>query len=268
VEVFISWSDERSKYVARCLHTWFRQVLQMVKPWMSSESILAGQRWNAEVSQRLSQTKFGVICVTPENLDSSWLNFEAGALAKTVDDKTFVCVYLIGGLNEIDSRHPLSQFQYKLATKDGTYDVVAAMHKALLAETGAAALGEAQVQEAFEQWWPKLEARLGEIPPVPDRPKKETDTSQITEILDLTRGIAQSVSNLLPRLQAPQIIEPLSDYLAAETLQESLDRVASSRIRKALEDANGNRAEAAAMLEIDRTTLYRIIKRLGLEPAG
>ena len=48
------------------------------------------------------------------------------------------------------------------------------------------------------------------------------------------------------------------------TLQEFLDRAAALRIRKAIEFAKGNRNAAATALGIDRTTLYRLMRRLGL----
>jgi two-component system, NtrC family, response regulator AtoC len=71
-------------------------------------------------------------------------------------------------------------------------------------------------------------------------------------------------------LEAP-LIEPgngLGEKPQAErdrrTLQECLDEAARGRIRDALNRAGGNRVEAAGLLGVDRTTLYRLMKRLGL----
>jgi DNA-binding NtrC family response regulator len=51
---------------------------------------------------------------------------------------------------------------------------------------------------------------------------------------------------------------------AQGTLQATLDRAASVRIKAALNAAGGNRIEAASALGVDRTTLYRLMKRLSL----
>jgi DNA-binding NtrC family response regulator len=48
------------------------------------------------------------------------------------------------------------------------------------------------------------------------------------------------------------------------TLQEFLDRAAALRIKSAIDFAKGNRNAAATALGIDRTTLYRLMRRLGL----
>jgi transcriptional regulator with GAF, ATPase, and Fis domain len=48
------------------------------------------------------------------------------------------------------------------------------------------------------------------------------------------------------------------------TLQASLDRAATVRIKAALASASGNRVDAATALGVDRTTLYRLMKRLSL----
>ncbi len=57
---------------------------------------------------------------------------------------------------------------------------------------------------------------------------------------------------------------PTSPVEMDGTLQEFLDRAAALRIRKAIDSAKGNRNAAATALGIDRTTLYRLMRRLGI----
>ena len=49
------------------------------------------------------------------------------------------------------------------------------------------------------------------------------------------------------------------------SLQDTLDRAAADRIRSALDATQGRKATAAAALGVDRTTLFRWMKRLGLD---
>src|SRR5271156_5589077 len=55
-----------------------------------------------------------------------------------------------------------------------------------------------------------------------------------------------------------------AESLTEGTLQATLDRAATVRIKAALTAANGNRVDAATALGVDRTTLYRLMKRLSL----
>jgi hypothetical protein len=82
VRVFISWSGEPSRSVARALQDWLRLMLQSIHVWMSDDDIEAGTRWSLELAKALDEIDFGIICVTRANRRSPWLLFEAGALAK------------------------------------------------------------------------------------------------------------------------------------------------------------------------------------------
>jgi two-component system response regulator HydG len=49
------------------------------------------------------------------------------------------------------------------------------------------------------------------------------------------------------------------------TLQEVVDRAAAEHVRQVLAAADGRRAEAARRLGVDRTTLYRLMRRHGID---
>ncbi|HYD47520.1 MAG TPA: sigma 54-interacting transcriptional regulator, partial [Terriglobales bacterium] len=64
------------------------------------------------------------------------------------------------------------------------------------------------------------------------------------------------------------LLEQPSDGAAAPpgmTLQQHLDQAAANALRTALTAAKDQRAEAACQLGIDRTTLYRMMKRFGID---
>lgn len=109
LEIFISWSGARSKALAAALAEWLPQVNPHFKPWMSDASLEAGQRWNRVLDAKLSKCHIGIICVTPENTDSPWMIFEAGAISK-YSNRARVCPILYG-MHPDQVEGPLAQFQ-------------------------------------------------------------------------------------------------------------------------------------------------------------
>jgi hypothetical protein len=69
VKLFISWSGERSKALAIAFRDWLPLVLHYVEPWLSEADIEAGERWAQSVAKELGSSKFGVVCVTSENVE-------------------------------------------------------------------------------------------------------------------------------------------------------------------------------------------------------
>src|SRR5690242_18454859 len=82
--VFISWSGTASHRVALLLYKWLPRFIQSIDPFLSSEDIRKGARWFTEISNELQQINFGIICITRDNLEASWLLFEGGALSKSL----------------------------------------------------------------------------------------------------------------------------------------------------------------------------------------
>src|SRR5439155_27102989 len=129
MKVFISWSGERSKAVAEALRYWLPKVIQAIEPWMSADDIEKGTRWRSGIADELGQSSVGIICVTRENLDSTWIHFEAGALSKQ-QQNTFVCSFLFA-LAPTDIREPLSQFQATKAQKEDLRKLLSTINNAL-----------------------------------------------------------------------------------------------------------------------------------------
>jgi hypothetical protein len=188
VKVFISWSGNRSQSVAHALRDWLPDVLQTVEPFLSSADIEAGQRWSQQLAEQLGQTSFGLVCVTADNQEAAWLNFEAGALAKALGTSTVVP--LLDDLKPTDLAGPLSQFQAKTLNRDGLTDVVTAINAAMNAP-----LTDDRLTRAIERSWPELEQRLAHLRTRrPSQSARRSERDLLEEILTRVRDIGHPSS--------------------------------------------------------------------------
>ncbi len=131
--------------------------------------------------------------MTAENQLAPWLNFEAGALAKAVDESRVVPLAI--DLKPSDVKLPLGQFQAQPATADGARAIVLSMNSAL-----DAPLVGARLEKALGKWWPDLEMELGRIErdAAPRAATERPDRELLEEILNTVRGIARPASNTEP----------------------------------------------------------------------
>jgi hypothetical protein len=184
VKVFISWSGERSRGAAKAMAEWLSCVFAgRVAPWISEHDIGAGSRWGQALSASLEECNFGIICLTPDNLTSPWLLFEAGCLSKTVKSSRVV-PYLLQ-LKPTEIEFPLAQFQAVAADKQGTFKLVESLN---VASEGT--LSAELLQRAFSKWWPELEAQLRALPSVGEviQPTR-SERALLEESLQLLRGM-------------------------------------------------------------------------------
>jgi hypothetical protein len=157
MKIFISWSGDRSETLAKALYEWFPLVLHYVEPWLSKSDIQAGDRWSLEVAKSLESCNFGVLCITRENLNSPWILFEAGALAKSMEDGRVIPLLLDLDFKEISG--PLAQFQAKKVESVGIKELVASLNKA-----ATSPVVDAQLEKLFGALWDDLEKQISSIP--------------------------------------------------------------------------------------------------------
>lgn len=205
MKVFLSWSGDLSHGVAMVLRDWIPSVLQMVEPYVSSEDIDKGARWSTDIAKELEASSYGILCVTSENLEAPWLNFEAGALSKAFD-KANVSPFLFNVKRSEIKGGPILQFQSTLFSKKDIKKLVKGINKACDDQC----LDDARIEKVFDVWWPQLEEQLNnirppddaeEVAPIESKESASHSVEILEELLDLARTqqkLLRSPEDLLP----------------------------------------------------------------------
>jgi hypothetical protein len=157
MRVFISWSGELSRNLGEGIRDWLPSVLQFVKPYFTPNDIDKGAKWASEISQALSVSSICIIVLTRDNLASSWIMFEAGAISSTLDNSR-VCP-IVFDLEPTDLQGPLAQFQVTRFLEDDFRK----LFNTINAQAGDNKLSDGIAQGVFDKWWPDLNQRLTRI---------------------------------------------------------------------------------------------------------
>lgn len=158
MEVFISWSGEPSHQLALILKEWVSCVIQIIDPWVSSEDIEKGDRWSNEIAEKLDSCNIGIICLTKDNFQAPWINFEAGALSKKLGIGK-VCTLLLD-LKPTDIKGPLTQFQATSASnKEDMKKLIKTINESLQDNK----VKDDTLNKTFEIWWESYNQNINTI---------------------------------------------------------------------------------------------------------
>lgn len=195
MKLFISWSGEESKAIAQILREELPVVINAIDPFVSSEDIEKGVPWFQNISKKLEESSFGIVCLSLSNLQSKWLYFEAGALASKVT-QAHVAPLLID-INDADVKAPFSQFQLTKLEQNDFYKLLVTINRALKDNQ----LPEETLKRSFAIWWPQFEKKAKTaIASIPKKgaPKVERgDRELLEEILSLVRSLSSNQRNTL-----------------------------------------------------------------------
>jgi hypothetical protein len=210
MKVFISWSGERSRELAEFLSGWLKKLPLTIEPWVSKDAIDPGTRWGKELSEALEGTNFGILCLTSENQKEAWINFEAGALSKTIE-QSYVVPYLIG-MKPAELEQPLKQFQAIEANEEDTFKLIETIHIA----SGDKTRTKNDLDEAFKMWWPKLRENIDKIKNIKGHENKEVampTTADLKNSLDKLLTLLESMSQRFTKLETERISTIQSEQL-------------------------------------------------------
>jgi hypothetical protein len=150
MKVFISWSGPTSQTIAQELREWLPLILPAVKPFITTTDIDKGARWAGEISRELELSHYGLTCLTTDNIASTWLAFEAGALSKPLGSRIATLLF---GLKHAEVPPPLNMSQGTLFNEIETRKLVNDMNAAAPKEEQR---NERELDKLFPLLWPQI----------------------------------------------------------------------------------------------------------------
>lgn len=166
MKVFICWSGELSKTVAGAVQWLLPEIFENDVQVNFSPEIKKGAFWSEELGRMLEESEAGIVCFTPENLQSPWIHYEAGLIAsrvaaarrkrrsgKDADTETNIPIYPL--LHQLEPAHlagPLTAYQ-SATTQQGD---VARLIQAIAQQHDSAAKSQECAAKIAANWKPEI----------------------------------------------------------------------------------------------------------------
>lgn len=197
MDVFLSWSTERSQKLAKMFNEWITNVLPTVQTYISTEQIGPGDRWSDSIGKGLETNFMGIFFLVEENVDSPWLNFEAGAISKNIEDSKVIP--LLHDMKPEQINGPIAQFQAKLINVEpDIFSIVKQINNGINDERK---INAEILKKLFDKWYPDFVKEYNDFCNENPRPIKADDRKssnlldsedQIGEILNIVRSLKRS----------------------------------------------------------------------------
>lgn len=226
MKVFVSWSGELSQKIAKELSEWLPSIIQSIEVFYSPEDIRKGENWDSRLSNELQDSKYGIVCLTPENVSAPWIHFEAGALSKTLDSRVST---LMINIVPSEIQGPLSRFQATKLEKDDFYQLLVSVN-----EASDNPISDKVLRKSFDAIWEKMRENIDKIvSEITDQKeelsKKNKDVNDVLEeLLQLVRkqdAIINNPEKLLPIAYLEYVSREITTY--GVRVEEIIDRMAN-----------------------------------------
>lgn len=186
MNVFISWSGERSRLAAEAFRHYLPRILaRNSSEFYISTEIRKGEDWEKNLHEGLQAADFGILCVTRGNYAAPWMIYEAGYLSHKAEK---VAPFLLD-IHPSELEGPLARFQSTVFDKEDLQKLVLSMN--LLESTP---LREKYLLDNFAGVYSAWEERLKEA--VASRDSAE----------DVARQTLADVERLLKRSEKNQAL--------------------------------------------------------------
>ena len=216
--IFICWSGDESKQFAEDTRSFLNQVLPGVTFFLSSD-IEKGDLWFNALTSNLHEAKAGVVCLTPQNLESPWMHFEVGALfSRREQQRIFVYTH---GVRPEELKGPFGHFQSSSTTNHSTRKMVTSIAK-LYEKTEFH-------PDKFDIHWPDFDAKLAQSAHYP---------------------VEQMIDGFGAHLDAKTFRQPLKKCLNEDWLARY------SRVKRTLDELNAARTKAEKRLSPEQQSNY------------
>lgn len=250
MSVFLSWSGPRSLEYAVLINDWLPSVVPDV-PIFFSRDIEAGRRGYDEIEGALSDCTYGICCLTPDNLESTWLHFEAGAMSNALAQRTGlkkppVVPLLFDGLTDDLIKPPLGLFQMRTNTQQDLLDLALAVNESRLAKNTPE-----RVRQFFDKFWPDYEVRANAIAAKPTTALPKRDVMDIVqEILEIVRSSSRGIT---PIVDAYESAHEKAVIIERDTVKRIAERAKANGLHPTLLDIG-----SGSDLIVDGNILFQV----------